>query len=234
MISGFSRDFMGYVLDKSWSSLLKEEFSKDYYNKILNFLEGEYSTKSIYPPRKNIFEALNLTHYDDVKVVILGQDPYHGPNQAHGLSFSVNLGVKIPPSLLNIYKELHSDLDCYIPNNGFLEKWANQGVLLLNTSLTVIQGKANSHQKIGWTIFTDKIISLLNEKKTPVVFILWGNNAISKKALITNPKHLVLQSVHPSPLSAHRGFFGSKPFSQTNDFLIANNLKPIDWQIENV
>lgn len=233
-MSSFSCVFMGYVLDKSWASLLKEEFSKDYYNKILDFLEGEYSSKNIYPPRKNIFEALNLTHYNDVKVVILGQDPYHGPNQAHGLSFSVNLGIKIPPSLLNIYKELHTDLDCYIPNNGFLEKWAKQGVLLLNTSLTVIQGKANSHQKIGWTIFTDEIISLLNEKDTPVVFILWGNNAISKKNLITNPKHLILQSVHPSPLSAHRGFFGSKPFSKTNNFLISNGLSPIDWQIENI
>lgn len=225
---------MGYVINKSWSSLLREEFSKDYYKKIMSLLNEEYSNKSIFPPRKNVFEALNITNYEDVKVVILGQDPYHRPNQAHGLSFSVNVGVKIPPSLINIYKELHNDLGCYIPNNGFLEKWAKQGVLLLNTSLTVIEGHANSHQKIGWSIFTDKIISLVNEKDTPVVFILWGNNAISKKSLITNPKHLILQSVHPSPLSARRGFFGSKPFSKTNEFLEKNNLSPIDWQIENV
>lgn len=225
---------MQYNLDKSWSSLLKEELSKDYYNKILNFLESEYSSKNIFPPKENIFEALNLTPYSNVKVVILGQDPYHGPNQAHGLSFSVNPGVKIPPSLLNIYKELHTNLNCYIPNNGFLEKWARQGVLLLNTSLTVVQGKANSHQKIGWSIFTDEIISLLNDKSTPIVFILWGNNAISKKPLITNPNHLILQSVHPSPLSARRGFFGSKPFSKSNNFLVENGLSPIDWQIENI
>lgn len=225
---------MQYNLDKSWSSLLKNELSKDYYNKILSFLESEYSTKNIFPPKENIFEALNLTPYANVKVVILGQDPYHGPNQAHGLSFSVNPGVGIPPSLLNIYKELHTDLNCYIPNNGFLKKWAKQGVLLLNTSLTVIQGKANSHQKIGWNIFTDEIISLLNDKTTPIVFILWGNNAISKKILITNPNHLILQSAHPSPLSAHRGFFGSKPFSKSNNFLLENGLSPIDWQIENI
>lgn len=225
---------MQYNLDKSWSSLLKNELSKDYYNKILSFLESEYSTKNIFPPKENIFEALNLTPYANVKVVILGQDPYHGPNQAHGLSFSVNPGVRIPPSLLNIYKELHTDLNCYIPNNGFLKKWAKQGVLLLNTSLTVIQGKANSHQKIGWNIFTDEIISLLNDKTTPIVFILWGNNAISKKILITNPNHLILQSAHPSPLSAHRGFFGSKPFSKSNNFLLENGLSPIDWQIENI
>ncbi|MGL5649013.1 MAG: uracil-DNA glycosylase [Clostridium sp.] len=225
---------MSYTLNKSWSSLLKEEFSKDYYYKLMNLLNDEYKSKVIYPPREFLFEALNLTSYEDVKVVILGQDPYHGPNQAHGLSFSVNPGVKIPPSLLNIYKELHSDLGYSIPNHGYLKKWAEQGVLLLNTSLTVIQASPNSHQKIGWSIFTDKIISLINEKETPVVFILWGNNAISKKSLITNKKHLILQSVHPSPLSARRGFFSSKPFSKTNEFLIANNLTPIDWEIKDI
>ncbi|MGL4847609.1 MAG: uracil-DNA glycosylase [Clostridium sp.] len=225
---------MSYTLNKSWSSLLKEEFSKEYYYKLMNLLNDEYKSKVIYPPREFLFEALNLTSYEDVKVVILGQDPYHGANQAHGLSFSVNPGVKIPPSLLNIYKELQSDLGFPIPNHGYLKKWAEQGVLLLNTSLTVIQASPNSHQKIGWSIFTDKIISLINEKETPVVFILWGNNAISKKSLITNKKHLILQSVHPSPLSARRGFFGSKPFSKTNEFLIANNLSPIDWEIKNI
>ena len=182
----------------------------------------------------DLFNALHFTSYADTKVVILGQDPYHGPNQAHGLSFSVNPGVKIPPSLVNIYKELHTDLNCYIPNNGYLKKWADQGVLLLNTVLTVRAGEANSHKNKGWEEFTTKIIKILNEKETPVVFILWGNNAIAKEKLITNPKHLIIKSVHPSPLSASRGFFGSKPFSKTNDFLISTNQKPIDWQIENI
>lgn len=182
----------------------------------------------------DIFNALNFTSYKDVKVVILGQDPYHGPHQAHGLSFSVQPDVKIPPSLVNIYKELHDDLGCYIPNNGYLKKWADQGILLLNTSLTVRAGEANSHRNIGWVTFTDKIIELLNQRQDPVVFILWGNNAISKETLITSPQHYIIKSVHPSPLSASRGFFGSKPFSKTNDFLIKNNKTPIDWQIENI
>ena len=182
----------------------------------------------------DIFNALHFTSYADTKVVILGQDPYHGPNQAHGLSFSVNPGVKTPPSLLNIYKELHSDLNCYIPNNGYLKKWADQGVLLLNTVLTVRAGEANSHKNKGWEEFTTQVIKALNKKETPVVFILWGNNAISKESLITNPKHFIIKSVHPSPLSASRGFFGSRPFSKTNEFLISTNQKPIDWQIENI
>ena len=168
-----------------------------------------------------------------MKIVILGQDPYHGPNQAHGLSFSVKPGIQPPPSLRNIYKELHTDIGCSIPNNGYLKKWADQGVLLLNTVLTVRAGEANSHKNKGWEIFTDKIISKLNERKDPIVFILWGNNAISKKKLITNPQHYIIQSVHPSPLSATRGFFGSKPFSKTNEFLKSINKQEIDWQIDN-
>ena len=214
--------------------LLDDEFNKEYYQTLRNFLTNEYKTKTIYPDKYDIFNALHFTSYKDIKVVILGQDPYHGPGQAHGLSFSVNPGIKIPPSLLNIYKELNSDLGCYIPNNGYLKKWADQGVLLLNTSLTVRAGEANSHKSIGWEIFTDRIISLVNEKEDPVVFLLWGNNAIKKKNLITNKKHLILTSAHPSPLSASRGFFGSKPFSKINNFLISVNKKPIDWQIENI
>ncbi|WP_024615932.1 uracil-DNA glycosylase [Clostridium sp. Ade.TY] len=225
---------MSDILKNDWNDLLNEEFTKPYYIKIRNFLIHEYKTKTIYPDMYDIFNALHFTPYKDVKVVILGQDPYHGPNQAHGLSFSVKPGNRVPPSLVNIYKELHSDLGCYIPNNGYLKKWSDQGILLLNTTLTVEAGKANSHQRIGWSIFTDKIIELLNQKDEPVVFILWGNNAIKKKALITNPIHYIIQSVHPSPLSASRGFFGSKPFSKTNDFLIKINKKPIDWQIENI
>ena len=225
---------MANILKNDWKNILEDEFNKDYYQTLRNFLITEYKTRTIYPDKYDIFNALHFTSYKDIKVVILGQDPYHGPNQAHGLSFSVNPGIKTPPSLLNIYKELNSDLGCYIPNNGYLKKWADQGVLLLNTSLTVRAGEANSHKNIGWEIFTDKIISLINEKEDPVVFLLWGNNAIKKKNLITNKKHLILTSVHPSPLSASRGFFGSKPFSKINNFLISVNKKPIDWQIENI
>ena len=225
---------MRQILKNDWNELLKDEFSKDYYLSLREFLKNEYTTKIIYPDKYDIFNALHYTSYKDVKVVILGQDPYHGPNQAHGLSFSVSPGVKIPPSLLNIYKELNSDLGCYNPNNGYLKKWADQGVLLLNTSLTVRAGEANSHKNKGWEIFTDKIISLINEKTDPVVFLLWGNNAINKKKLITNKQHLILSSAHPSPLSASRGFFGSKPFSKINKFLVSVNKAPIDWQIENI
>ena len=225
---------MRQILKNDWNELLKDEFSKDYYLSLREFLKNEYTTKIIYPDKYDIFNALHYTSYKDVKVVILGQDPYHGPNQAHGLSFSVSPGVKIPPSLLNIYKELNSDLGCDTPNNGYLKKWADQGVLLLNTSLTVRAGEANSHKNKGWEIFTDKIISLINEKTDPVVFLLWGNNAINKKKLITNKQHLILSSTHPSPLSASRGFFGSKPFSKINKFLISVNKAPIDWQIENI
>lgn len=225
---------MSNILNNDWKELLQEEFTKDYYLSLRNFLITEYKTGTVYPDKYDIFNALHFTSYKDIKVVILGQDPYHGPGQAHGLSFSVNPGIKIPPSLLNIYKELNSDLGCFIPNNGYLKKWADQGVLLLNTSLTVRAGEANSHKNKGWEIFTDKIISLVNEKNDPVVFLLWGNNAIKKKDLITNKKHLILTSVHPSPLSASRGFFGSKPFSKINEFLISVDKTPIDWQIENI
>ncbi|WP_294403454.1 uracil-DNA glycosylase [uncultured Clostridium sp.] len=222
------------ILKNDWKNYLSDEFKKDYYKNLREFLIHEYNSKVIYPNMYDLFNALHFTSYADTKVVILGQDPYHGPNQAHGLSFSVNPGIRIPPSLVNIYKELHTDLNCYIPNNGYLKKWADQGVLLLNTVLTVRAGEANSHKNKGWEEFTTKVINVLNEKETPVVFILWGNNAISKETLITNPKHLIIKSVHPSPLSASRGFFGSKPFSKTNDFLISTNQKPIDWQIENI
>lgn len=222
------------VLTNDWDELLKDEFNKDYYKKLKTFLINEYKTKKIYPDMQDIFNALNYTAFKDVKVVILGQDPYHGENQAHGLSFSVKVGIKPPRSLNNIYKELHDDLNCYIPNNGYLKKWSNQGVLLLNTSLTVEADKANSHRNIGWEIFTDKIISILNSKKEPIVFILWGNNAQSKENIITAPSHFIIKSPHPSPLSASRGFFKSKPFSKTNNFLISKGLAPIDWQIEDV
>lgn len=225
---------MANILKNDWKNLLDDEFNKEYYKTLRNFLITEYKTRTIYPDKYDIFNALHFTPYKDIKVVILGQDPYHGPGQAHGLSFSVNPGIKTPPSLLNIYKELNSDLGCYIPNNGYLKKWADQGVLLLNTSLTVRAGEANSHKSIGWEIFTDKIISLINEKEDAVVFLLWGNNAIKKKNLITNKRHLILTSVHPSPLSASRGFFGSKPFSKINNFLTSVNKNPINWQIENI
>lgn len=222
------------ILKNSWQDLLEDEFKKEYYLKLRDFLINEYKTKAIYPNMYDIFNALHYTDYKDVKVVILGQDPYHGPNQAHGLSFSVKPGVPAPPSLMNIYKELNSDVGCYIPNNGYLKKWADQGVMLLNTVLTVRAGEANSHKGIGWEYFTDKVISLLNDREEPIVFILWGKNAQSKVDLINNPKHYIIKSVHPSPLSVHRGFFGSKPFSKTNKFLISIGKEPIDWQIENI
>ena len=225
---------MNQILKNNWNTVLKDEFDKDYYQKLRQFLIEEYKAKTIYPNAYDIFNALHFTDYNDVKVVILGQDPYHGPNQAHGLSFSVKPGIQAPPSLRNIYKELNTDIGCSIPNNGYLKKWADQGVLLLNTVLTVRAGEANSHKNKGWEIFTDKIISKLNERKDPIVFILWGNNAISKKKLITNPQHYIIQSVHPSPLSATRGFFGSKPFSKTNQFLKSINKQEIDWQIDNI
>ncbi|MBR0420056.1 MAG: uracil-DNA glycosylase [Erysipelotrichaceae bacterium] len=219
------------IIGNDWDDVLGAEFDKEYYQKLRHFLDGEYSNKTIYPLPQYIYTALKLTSYSDTKVVILGQDPYHEPNQAHGLAFSVNKGVPVPPSLQNIYKELHDDLGCSIPNHGFLISWARQGVLLLNTVLTVQAHRANSHRGKGWEELTDTIIKKVNEKDEPVVFILWGSNARSKKQFITNNKHLILESVHPSPLSAFNGFFGSRPFSKTNQFLIDNNLKPIDWQI---
>lgn len=225
--------FLMETIKNDWHKILNDEFKKPYYLNLKNFLQKEYDNKIIYPPKEDIFKALELTSYKDTKVIILGQDPYHEKNQAQGLAFSVNENVKIPPSLKNIYKELKNDLNCYIPNNGNLTKWAKQGVLLLNDILTVEEHKALSHKNKGWEIFTLEIIKKLNEKEKPLVFILWGNNAIKKEKYINN-KHLIIKSVHPSPLSVNKGFFNSKPFSKTNDFLIKNNLKPIDWQIDNI
>lgn len=220
--------------DNDWDELLQDEFKKEYYLKLRQFLIKEYRTKIIYPDMYSIFEALKLTAYQEVKVVLLGQDPYHGKNQAHGLAFSVQKGVAIPPSLLNVYKELAADLNCYIPNNGYLVPWAKQGILLLNTSLTVRANLANSHRHKGWEIFTDAIIKLLNEKDTPIVFLLWGNNAKTKGKDITNRRHLILTAAHPSPFSADRGFFGCRHFSKANQFLKENGQTEIDWQIPNV
>ncbi|MGL5378505.1 uracil-DNA glycosylase [Clostridium sp.] len=225
---------MKKIIDNDWQELLESEFQKDYYINLRAFLVNEYKNKTIFPNMHDIFNALKFTPYNKVKVVILGQDPYHGPNQAHGLSFSVNKGIPTPPSLLNIYKELHSDLGCFIPNNGYLKSWADQGVLLLNTVLTVRAHEANSHKNMGWEIFTDKVISLLNNKEEPIIFILWGNHAIKKSSLITNKRHYILTSPHPSPLSASRGFLGSKPFSRTNDILKSLHKTPINWQIDNI
>jgi len=222
------------TLNNKWDELLKDEFQKDYYLKLREFLIEEYRTKTIYPDKNNIFTALKLTSYEEVKVVIIGQDPYHGPNQAHGLAFSVQPKVQTPPSLLNMYKELREDLDCFIPNNGYLIPWAEQGVLLLNAVLTVREGQANSHRKKGWEKFTDRVIELLNERKEPVIFLLWGNNAKEKGELITNKHHYILTTVHPSPLSASRGFFGCKHFSKANEILNTLGREPINWQIENI
>jgi uracil-DNA glycosylase len=222
------------IFKNDWQALLAGEFQKEYYLHLQQHLMNEYQTKTVYPSQCDIFNALHYTAYRDVKVVLLGQDPYHGPNQAHGLSFSVKPGIKLPPSLLNIFKELRDDLHCIIPNNGYLKKWADQGVLLLNTVLTVVAGQANSHKNIGWERFTDSVIRLINEKPDPVVFILWGNHAHSKKSLLTNRHHHLIASPHPSPLSASRGFFGSKPFSKTNWFLRSTGQTPIEWQIDNL
>ncbi len=222
------------VLNNDWDELLKDEFEKDYYKKLRQFLVEEYKTKTIYPDKYNIFNALKLTSYKDAKIVMLGQDPYHGPNQAHGLAFSVKPGVQTPPSLLNMYKELHNTLGCYIPNNGHLVNWAEQGILLLNTALTVRAGEANSHRNKGWEIFTDRVISILNDREDPVIFILWGNNAKEKVKLITNKNHFILKAAHPSPLSASRGFFGCNHFMKANDILKSLNKNPIDWQIKNI
>ena len=221
-------------ISNEWLAALKDEFRKPYYKQLHQTVLNEYNTRKVFPAPDDIFNAFHLTPFHDVKVVILGQDPYHGDGQAHGLCFSVKPEVDIPPSLVNIYKELQDDLGCYIPNNGYLTKWAQQGVLLLNTVLTVRAHQANSHRGIGWEQFTDAAIKKLNEEDRPIVFILWGRPAQMKKAMLNNPKHLILEAPHPSPLSSYRGFFGSKPFSKTNDFLVKNGLEPIDWQIENI
>lgn len=219
-------------IGNSWDEILKDEFSGENYLKIREFLKDEYSHHVCYPSMYDIFNALKYTDYYAVKAVIIGQDPYHEEGQAHGLSFSVKKGVDIPPSLVNIYKELKSDLGISPAPHGCLESWAKQGVLLLNSVLTVRAHLANSHKNCGWQIFTDDIIKKLNERDTPIVFILWGANARSKKQYITNPKHYVIESAHPSPLSAYNGFFGSKPFSRTNEFLEKNGIAPIDWEIK--
>lgn len=222
------------MIENDWLEPLTPEFRKPYYAELFKFVKEEYAARKVFPPADDIFNAFHLTPLHEVKVVILGQDPYHNDGQAHGLCFSVKPDVDIPPSLVNIYQELHDDLGCYIPNNGYLTKWAKQGVLMLNTVLTVRAHQANSHRGKGWEEFTDAAIRILDEQDRPIVFILWGSPAQKKAMMLHNPKHLILKAPHPSPLSAYRGFFGSRPFSQTNDFLVKNGLTPIDWQIENV
>lgn len=222
------------MIQNDWLEPLKPEFRKPYYAELFKFVQNEYATRKIFPPSDDIFNAFHLTPLHEVKVVILGQDPYHNDGQAHGLCFSVKPDVEVPPSLVNVYQELHDDLGCYIPNNGYLVKWAKQGVLMLNTVLTVRAHQANSHRGMGWEEFTDAAIRILNEQDRPIVFILWGSPAQKKAQMLNNPKHLILKAPHPSPLSAYRGFFGSRPFSKTNEFLVKNGLAPIDWQIENV
>ena len=215
-------------INKEWDNILKDEYEKDYFKQLNLFIEEEYNNNIIYPNKDNIYNALKLISFDDIKVVILGQDPYHGEKEAHGLAFSVQEGIKLPPSLVNIFKELDSDLGIK-RNKGNLEDWAKEGVLLLNTVLTVRKDNPNSHKNKGWEKFTDSVIKVLNDKDDSIVFILWGNNAKNKKIFINNPKHLIIESTHPSPFSCHSGFFGSKPFSKTNDFLVKNSKKTINW-----
>lgn len=222
------------AITNDWLDVLNEQFSKEYYRKLYNYVKAEYGKCVVYPSANDIFNAFHFTPLSEVKVVILGQDPYHGPGQAHGLCFSVKKDIDIPPSLVNIYKELNSDIGCYIPNNGYLEKWARQGVLLLNTVLTVRAGAANSHRGIGWETFTDAVIQAVNNEDRPIVYMLWGRPARMKKEMLNNPKHLILEAAHPSPLSAHKGFFGTRHFSQANRFLSENGMEEIDWQIENI
>lgn len=215
----------------SWDNKLENEMNKTYFLDMLSRLDTEYNNQNIYPPRGKIFNALKTTPFGKIKVVILGQDPYHGKGQAHGLCFSVNRGVALPPSLKNIYKEMQDDLGIIQPNHGYLQSWAEQGVLMLNTVLTVQEGKPNSHANYGWQTFTDEVIKLVNTQDSPIVFLLWGRNAINKAKFIDKSKHLVLTSVHPSPLSAYAGFFGCKHFSKCNEFLVKNGLEPIKWQL---
>lgn len=223
------------MIDNDWLPYLKGEFGKPYYKDLYEFVKKEYSEHVIYPPSDQIFTAFHLTPLSKVKVLILGQDPYHEPNQAHGLSFSVPVTQKkIPPSLQNIYKELQDEMGCYIPNNGYLEKWAKQGVMMLNTVLTVRAGEANSHKDKGWEQFTDAVIRVLNEQDRPIVYMLWGSPAQKKAYMLNNPKHLILKAVHPSPLSAYRGFFGCGHFLKCNQFLEENGLDKVDWQIDNI
>ena len=219
------------MINKSWDEFLNREFEQDYFRKLSAFLKQEYAEKTIYPPKQEVFSAFYYTDLDKVKVVILGQDPYHEPNQACGMCFAVKPGNPLPKSLINIYREIHDDLGLNVSNNGYLVKWATQGVLLINTVLTVERGKANSHKGRGWEEFTDHVIQLLNRQDQPIVFLLWGNNARAKMSLLNNPRHLVLTAAHPSPLSAYNGFFGCRHFSRTNEFLIKNGVKPIDWKM---
>lgn len=221
------------MIGNKWDKILKEEFEKTYFKDLMDFVDNEYKTKTIYPYFPNVFNALKYTDYDDVKVVIIGQDPYHGMGEAHGLSFSVLEGVTKPPSLRNIFKELKDDLGIDEPTHGNLEAWTREGVMLLNAVLTVEKDKPASHQGKGWETFTDEVIRKINEKKEPVVFLLWGSFAKSKRELITNPIHCIIESAHPSPFSAYKGFFGTKPFSKTNEFLRNNNIKEINWEIKN-
>ncbi len=221
------------AITNDWLKAVDSEFHEKYYIDLYKFVKEEYSNYVVYPKSEDIFNAFHFTPLEELKVVIIGQDPYHNEGQAHGLCFSVKPEVDIPPSLVNIYKELNDDLSCTIPNNGYLEKWAKQGVLMLNTVLTVRAHQANSHQGRGWEKFTDAVIQAVNEQDRPIVFILWGKPAQSKKVMLNNPRHLILEAPHPSPLSSYRGFFGSKPFSKTNNFLKENGLEQIDWQIEN-
>lgn len=221
------------TFNNDWDLVLKDEFKKDYYIELKGFLEKEYKEQTVLPLKENIFNAFKTTSFEDTKVVILGQDPYHGRNQSHGLAFSVLPGVRIPPSLRNMFKELNESLGCTIPNNGYLMEWAAQGVLLLNTVLTVREAEANSHRKKGWEKFTDQVITALNQREDPVIFILWGNNAKEKIKIITNSRHHILTAVHPSPLSASRGFFGCNHFAMVNEILIKENKEPINWQISN-
>lgn len=223
---------MTKIFENDWADILEDERKKEYYENLREWLKGEYEINTIYPSMHNIFNAFHYTAYHDVKVVLLGQDPYHGPNQAEGLSFSVKKGVNIPPSLRNMYKELQDDIGCPVPTHGSLVKWAEQGVLLLNTVLTVQDGKAHSHRGKGWERFTDRVISVLNEREKPVVFILWGKPAQGKQSLIDSSRHFIVKAPHPSPLSAHRGFFGSKPYSKTNEYLREQGMAEIDWCIE--
>lgn len=222
---------MAANLNNDWQDIIGDEFDKTYYQELRAFLKIEYGTQTIYPDKHDIFNAFRLTPFSEIKVVLIGQDPYHGPGQAHGLSFSVKPGIPAPPSLINIFKEMHDDLGIAIPNHGFLESWARQGVLLLNTVLTVRAGEAHSHRQKGWETFTDEVIRAINLKNEPVVFWLWGKPAQEKEKLITNPRHLILKAPHPSPLSVYRGFYGSKPFSKTNEFLIKIGKAPIDWTL---
>ena len=222
------------AISNDWAPALREEYKKPYYKDLFLKVNEEYSKYQIFPPADDIFNAFHLTPLKDVKVVILGQDPYHNIGQAHGLSFSVKPGIEAPPSLVNIYNELKEDLGCYIPNHGYLVKWAQQGVLLLNTVLTVRAHQANSHRGIGWEDFTNAVIRILNEQDRPIVFLLWGRPAQKKMSMLNNPNHLILTAPHPSPLSAYRGFFGCKHFSRTNEFLSQHGIAPIDWQIENM